>query len=162
MTGSPPVDPSLQTPRTHERKQVLSQLLTASTATPHCCPSATILLYRITSRLLDSAFSGRQEEQSRQEHNFEDRGRLTALFAWDSTKGRPTTPHSCFAPNQEVVAIMAPADGMSAPGTATYSSGTMSVGDGTWDFTKNTFLLPNLVGLNFDTMQYNGERTSSD
>lgn len=32
----------------------------------------------------------------------------------------------------------------------------MKVGDGTWDFTKNDFLLPNLVGLNFETMQYNG------
>ncbi|KAL8708199.1 MAG: hypothetical protein Q9220_006869 [cf. Caloplaca sp. 1 TL-2023] len=32
----------------------------------------------------------------------------------------------------------------------------MSVGDGTWDTTRNTFLLPNLVGLNFDTMRYNG------
>lgn len=32
----------------------------------------------------------------------------------------------------------------------------MTVGDGTWDFTKNTFLLPNLVGLNFETMRYNG------
>ncbi|KAI1148679.1 hypothetical protein F4825DRAFT_433278, partial [Nemania diffusa] len=51
---------------------------------------------------------------------------------------------------------MAPAEGLSAPGSATYSSDTMTVGDGTWDFTKNTFLLPNLVGLNFETMQYNG------
>lgn len=32
----------------------------------------------------------------------------------------------------------------------------MTVGDGTWDTTKNTFLLPNLVGLNFATMRYNG------
>ncbi|KAI1637624.1 hypothetical protein F4809DRAFT_309663 [Biscogniauxia mediterranea] len=47
-------------------------------------------------------------------------------------------------------------DGLSAPGSATYNSDTMTVGDGTWDFTKNTFLLPNLVGLNFDTMMYNG------
>ncbi|KAI1755542.1 hypothetical protein F4782DRAFT_488905 [Xylaria castorea] len=51
---------------------------------------------------------------------------------------------------------MAPAEGLSAPGSATYDSSTMTVGDGTWDFTKNTFLLPNLVGLNFETMQYNG------
>ncbi|KAI1374669.1 hypothetical protein F4677DRAFT_163917 [Hypoxylon crocopeplum] len=51
---------------------------------------------------------------------------------------------------------MASADGLSAPGSATYESDTLVVGDGTWDFTKNTFLLPNLVGLNFDTMQYNG------
>ncbi|KAK5627541.1 hypothetical protein RRF57_003256 [Xylaria bambusicola] len=51
---------------------------------------------------------------------------------------------------------MAPAEGLSAPGSASYHSDTMTVGDGTWDFTKNTFLLPNLVGLNFETMQYNG------
>ncbi|KAI0199587.1 hypothetical protein F4808DRAFT_209736 [Astrocystis sublimbata] len=51
---------------------------------------------------------------------------------------------------------MAPAEGLSAPGSASYDSSTMTVGDGTWDFTKNTFLLPNLVGLNFETMQYNG------
>ncbi|KAI0392924.1 hypothetical protein F5Y17DRAFT_332245 [Xylariaceae sp. FL0594] len=51
---------------------------------------------------------------------------------------------------------MAPAEGLSAPGSATYDSDTMTVGDGTWDFSKNTFLLPNLVGLNFETMQYNG------
>ncbi|KAF6839801.1 hypothetical protein CPLU01_01673 [Colletotrichum plurivorum] len=51
---------------------------------------------------------------------------------------------------------MAPAEGFSAPGVATYDSNTMTVGDGTWDFDKNTFLLPNLVGLNFDTMRYNG------
>lgn len=51
---------------------------------------------------------------------------------------------------------MAPLDDMSAPGTATYDSETMTVGDGTWDFTKNDFLLPNLVGLNLETTQYNG------
>ncbi|KAL0930986.1 uncharacterized protein CTRU02_213721 [Colletotrichum truncatum] len=51
---------------------------------------------------------------------------------------------------------MAPAEGFSAPGVATYDSNTMTVGDGTWDFEKNTFLLPNLVGLNFETMRYNG------
>ena len=32
----------------------------------------------------------------------------------------------------------------------------MFVGDGTWDTERNTFLLPNLVGLNFNTMRYNG------
>lgn len=32
----------------------------------------------------------------------------------------------------------------------------MYVGDGTWDSTRNDFLLPNLVGLNFETMRYNG------
>ncbi|KAK3940396.1 hypothetical protein QBC46DRAFT_313940 [Diplogelasinospora grovesii] len=47
-------------------------------------------------------------------------------------------------------------DTLSPPGSSSYSSDTMTVGDGTWDFTKNTFLLPNLVGLNFETMQYNG------
>ncbi|KAK3313527.1 cytochrome b561/ferric reductase transmembrane [Apodospora peruviana] len=51
---------------------------------------------------------------------------------------------------------MAPADNLSPPGSSSYSSNTMTVGDGTWDFTKNSFLLPNLVGLNFDTMRYNG------
>ncbi|KAK0646226.1 hypothetical protein B0T16DRAFT_374660 [Cercophora newfieldiana] len=51
---------------------------------------------------------------------------------------------------------MAPADALSPPGSSSYSSNTLNVGDGTWDFTKNTFLLPNLVGLNFETMQYNG------
>lgn len=52
---------------------------------------------------------------------------------------------------------MAPLDDMSAPGTATYDSDTLIVGDGTWDFTKNDFLLPNLVGLNLETTQYNGK-----
>lgn len=56
-----------------------------------------------------------------------------------------------------VSAAMASADALSAPGSATYESDTLVVGDGTWDFTKNTFLLPNLVGLNFDTMRYNGK-----
>lgn len=51
---------------------------------------------------------------------------------------------------------MAPLDDMSQPGTAAYDSDTLTVGDGTWDFTKNDFLLPNLVGLNFETMQFNG------
>ena len=32
----------------------------------------------------------------------------------------------------------------------------MAVGDGTWDTQRNTFLLPNLMGLNFATMRYNG------
>jgi hypothetical protein len=52
---------------------------------------------------------------------------------------------------------MAPTDALSAPGAVSYSSDTLVVGDGTWDFTKNTFLLPNLMGLPFDMMQYNGE-----
>lgn len=33
----------------------------------------------------------------------------------------------------------------------------MHVGDGTWDAGRDNFLLPNLVGLNFETMRYNGE-----
>lgn len=44
-------------------------------------------------------------------------------------------------------------DTIGSPGSATYNSSTLYVGDGTWD---NDFLLPNLVGLNFATMQYNG------
>lgn len=53
---------------------------------------------------------------------------------------------------------MAPAsdDKFSAPGAVTYDSNNLVVGDGTWDFDKNTFLLPNLQGLNFETMRYNG------
>ncbi|GAB7343912.1 hypothetical protein MBLNU457_1867t1 [Dothideomycetes sp. NU457] len=47
-------------------------------------------------------------------------------------------------------------DALSSPGGASYDSITMSVGDGTWDSTRNNFLLPNLQGLNFETMQYNG------
>ncbi|TKA32519.1 hypothetical protein B0A50_01627 [Salinomyces thailandicus] len=41
-------------------------------------------------------------------------------------------------------------------GSSTYSSNTLHVGDGTWDNGRDTFLLPNLEGLNFQTMQYNG------
>ena len=48
--------------------------------------------------------------------------------------------------------------GLSAPGTSVYSSDSMYVGDGTWDSQRNTFLLPNLQGLNFDTMRYNGKK----
>lgn len=52
---------------------------------------------------------------------------------------------------------MAPTpDELSAPGSASYASDTMTVGDGTWVFSKNTFLLPNLQGVNFETMRYNG------
>ncbi|KAK0106565.1 hypothetical protein ONS96_004186 [Cadophora gregata f. sp. sojae] len=47
-------------------------------------------------------------------------------------------------------------DGLSPPGSSSYSSNTMYVGDGTWDSSRNDFLLPNLVGLNFETMRYNG------
>lgn len=55
---------------------------------------------------------------------------------------------------------MAPQDGLSPAGSSTYSSNTMFVGDGTWDSTRNDFLLPNLVGLNFETMRYNGMSAS--
>ncbi|KAG8526766.1 uncharacterized protein KY384_008195 [Bacidia gigantensis] len=41
-------------------------------------------------------------------------------------------------------------------GSSSYKSDTMTVGDGTWDTSRNAFLLPNLVGLNFETMRYNG------
>lgn len=51
---------------------------------------------------------------------------------------------------------MAATDGLSSPGSSSYESNTMSVGDGTWDSDRNSFLLPNLQGLNFATMQYNG------
>ena len=46
---------------------------------------------------------------------------------------------------------------LTPPGSAVYDSQTMYVGDGTWDSKANTFLLPNLQGLNFDTMRYNGK-----
>ncbi|KAJ9199744.1 hypothetical protein DTO207G8_375 [Paecilomyces variotii] len=51
---------------------------------------------------------------------------------------------------------MSPNPDLTPPGSSTYSSDTMYVGDGTWDTQRNTFLLPNLMGLNFDTMRYNG------
>lgn len=47
-------------------------------------------------------------------------------------------------------------DTLSPAGSSSYDSNTMVVGDGTWDSSRNDFLLPNLVGLNFATMQYNG------
>lgn len=47
-------------------------------------------------------------------------------------------------------------DNLAPPGSSQYSSNTMFVGDGTWDSTRNSFLLPNLQGLNFETMRYNG------
>ncbi|KAJ5688593.1 hypothetical protein N7462_002985 [Penicillium macrosclerotiorum] len=46
--------------------------------------------------------------------------------------------------------------GLSAAGSSTYSSNTLHVGDGTWDSQRDTFLLPNLMGVNFETMRYNG------
>nr|POE77368.1 hypothetical protein CFP56_09015 [Quercus suber] len=45
---------------------------------------------------------------------------------------------------------------LSPAGSSIYSSNTLHVGDGTWDNGRDTFLLPNLMGLNFDTMRYNG------
>ncbi|PGH06847.1 hypothetical protein GX51_02092 [Blastomyces parvus] len=51
---------------------------------------------------------------------------------------------------------MSPAPQLAPPGSSTYSSNTLNVGDGTWDSQRNTFLLPNLMGLNFETMRYNG------
>ncbi|KAF2155978.1 hypothetical protein K461DRAFT_310538 [Myriangium duriaei CBS 260.36] len=47
-------------------------------------------------------------------------------------------------------------DQLSAPGSSQYSSNTLHVGDGTWDSSRDTFLLPNLVGFNLATTQYNG------
>lgn len=52
---------------------------------------------------------------------------------------------------------MAPADALSPAGSSTYSSNTLYIGDGTWDSSRNDFLLPNLVGLNYETMRYNGK-----
>ncbi|RAL08149.1 uncharacterized protein BO97DRAFT_480772 [Aspergillus homomorphus CBS 101889] len=51
---------------------------------------------------------------------------------------------------------MAADSGLTAPGSSTYTSNTLHVGDGTWDSERDTFLLPNLMGINFDTMRYNG------
>jgi len=45
---------------------------------------------------------------------------------------------------------------LSPAGSSTYSSNTLHIGDGTWDGGRDDFLLPNLVGLNFATMKYNG------
>jgi hypothetical protein len=46
---------------------------------------------------------------------------------------------------------------ISSPGSATYDSNTLHVGDGTWRSDRDDFLLPNLMGINFATMRYNGE-----
>lgn len=51
---------------------------------------------------------------------------------------------------------MSPSPQLAPAGSSSYSSNGMTVGDGTWDATRNTFLLPNLVGLNLATTQYNG------
>ncbi|PLB41458.1 uncharacterized protein BDW47DRAFT_122506 [Aspergillus candidus] len=45
---------------------------------------------------------------------------------------------------------------LTEPGSSTYASNTLHVGDGTWDSGRDTFLLPNLMGVNFETMRYNG------
>lgn len=47
--------------------------------------------------------------------------------------------------------------GLTPPGSSTYASNTLHVGDGTWDSQRDTFLLPNLMGVNFETMRYNGQ-----
>ncbi|KAK3073760.1 hypothetical protein LTS18_014374, partial [Coniosporium uncinatum] len=51
---------------------------------------------------------------------------------------------------------MAPSPQLSDPGSSSYDSSTMYVGDGTWDTQRNTFLLPNLQGYNLATTQING------
>ncbi|RVX68752.1 hypothetical protein B0A52_07638 [Exophiala mesophila] len=51
---------------------------------------------------------------------------------------------------------MSPSPQLAPPGSSSYDSGTMHVGDGTWDAGRDTFLLPNLVGTNFATTRYNG------
>ncbi|ODH53609.1 hypothetical protein GX48_00027 [Paracoccidioides brasiliensis] len=51
---------------------------------------------------------------------------------------------------------MSPSPQLAPPGSSTYSSNILNVGDGTWDSQRNTFLLPNLMGLNFEAMRYNG------
>lgn len=55
---------------------------------------------------------------------------------------------------------MSPNSGLTAAGSSTYASNTLHVGDGTWDSDRDTFLLPNLMGVNFETMKYNGEWTN--
>lgn len=55
---------------------------------------------------------------------------------------------------------MSPSPQLAPPGSSSYSSNTMHVGDGTWDAGRDDFLLPNLVGLNFATMRYNGKGKS--
>lgn len=55
---------------------------------------------------------------------------------------------------------MSPSPQLAPPGSSHYDSSTLHVGDGTWDAGRDTFLLPNLVGLNFATMRYNGKDTN--
>lgn len=52
---------------------------------------------------------------------------------------------------------MAPPPGLAPAGSTSYTSNTLNVGDGTWDSSRKTFLLPNLMGLNYETMRYNGK-----
>jgi hypothetical protein len=47
--------------------------------------------------------------------------------------------------------------GLAPAGSSTYASNTLHVGDGTWDSSRDVFLLPNLVGLNLATLRYNGK-----
>ena len=54
---------------------------------------------------------------------------------------------------------MSGGSGFTSPGDASYASNTLHVGDGTWDLDRDTFLLPNLMGVNFETMRYNGGLT---
>lgn len=51
---------------------------------------------------------------------------------------------------------------LAPPGSSTYNSDTMHVGDGTWDSGRDDFLLPNLQGLNFATMRYNGKKEKTN
>jgi hypothetical protein len=53
--------------------------------------------------------------------------------------------------------IMSSNSDLTPPGSSTYASNTLHVGDGTWDSGRDTFLLPNLMGVNFETMRYNGK-----
>lgn len=95
---------------------------------------------------------------------------LTHSIQFAKAQPRVSIPHSSdsrltyhsphvVAKHLIAAAAMAPTDALSAPGAVAYSSDKMSVGDGTWDFTKNDFLLPNLQGLPFEMMQYNGKHT---
>ena len=45
---------------------------------------------------------------------------------------------------------------LSPAGSSTYEADLLHVGDGTWDAERETFLLPNLMGVNFNMMRYNG------
>jgi hypothetical protein len=51
---------------------------------------------------------------------------------------------------------MSPSPQLAEPGSSSYSSGIYHVGDGTWDSSKDTFLLPNLQSLPLRVTQYNG------